>query len=260
MSTTDPHPSTEVLAEYVEGSLPDDTSAGTAAHVERCPVCQDVIEELNAVRTALRDLPAEQPVPEHVSARVFAAISAESAGGVEASSGVEAGDDDTGTVAWFRRRAPRALALAASVAVVGLAGYVAVTSGNGGDVSTAGDAEQAESSAVDAGPKQPNAAQDETNVLRDDADGAGTEVPDPAALRTATRDVWENRAELAPGCGEALAVELGLSLVGSAESGPGVLIVLEDESAGQLQGHVMATCGSTTPEELSAPVTLTRPE
>lgn len=263
MSTTEPHPSTAVLAEYVEGSLPDDTSARTAAHVEQCRACQDVIEQLDAVRAALRDLPPEQPVPAHVSARVFAAISAESASGREASSPVHTSDGgtDTGTVAWFRRRAPRALALAASVAVVGLAGYVAVTSGNGGDLTTAGSSDQAaESSDTDAGPNQPTKAQDETNVLRDEAAGSGTDVPDPATLRTAARDVWETRAEFSPGCGDALAVELGLSLVGSADSGPGVLIVLEDESAGQLQGHLMATCGSTTSEELAVPVTLAQPE
>ncbi|WP_298323375.1 hypothetical protein [Haloactinopolyspora sp.] len=266
MSTTGPHPSSEVLAEYVEGSLTDDTTA-VAAHVERCSDCQDVMEQLNAVRVALRDLPAEQPVPEHVSARLSAAISAEAAGRGESSgASVPGGDADPGTVAWFRRRAPRALALAASVAVVGLAGYVAVTSDDGGgDMTSAGSSGQAgESSELESGPKQHNQAQDESEVLDDDSAepdsaGSGAAAPAPADLRSAVNDVWENDAELAPECGAALAAELGLSLVGSTDSGPGVLVVLEDEAAGQLHGHLVPTCGSTTTEELSVPVTLPRP-
>ncbi len=57
------HPVTEEeLSAYLDGELDDAARAGLEAHVEDCAACREVLEELRAVRQALRDLPRE-PAP-----------------------------------------------------------------------------------------------------------------------------------------------------------------------------------------------------
>ncbi|WP_106538590.1 anti-sigma factor family protein [Haloactinopolyspora alba] len=244
------------LAEYVEGVLDDDSARSTASHVDECPTCRQVVDDLRGVPAALRDLPAEMPVPEHVSARLTAAIAAEHARGSQTHAG-----DDHGTVAWFRRGVPRAVAAAASIAVLGLAGYIAV-GGDGGpdEATTAGSGAESlsESAGENAGSGPgPRVAEDGGSPL--DGQMQELEASTVTELEQATRGVWENRTEMAPGCGSALADQVGLELVGSVEHGSGVLVVLENPDAAQLEGRLVSTCGSTTAEALAAPVTVPVP-
>lgn len=273
MTSAEAHPSIDVLAELVEGSLDEAVTSASQAHVDQCPTCQGVTEQLRGVSSALQQLPAEVAVPEHVSARLSAALAAEAAGsrteaagsrteaaGTRAeavAAGAEPASEDTGPVAWFRRRAPQALALAATVAVVGLVGYV-VTIDDGSDTSTAGSQgdsgeEAAGSAEAESGPGA--RAQDE--AVPDSADALAQSAP--AQLEAQVEQVWESPAELAPNCGEALADELGMDVVGSVESGSGVLIVLSDQEDDQLRGEVVPTCGSTTAESLTSPVVIDIP-
>lgn len=52
------HPVTEEeLSAYLDGELEDAARARFEAHIEDCAACREVLEELRAVRRALRDLP-----------------------------------------------------------------------------------------------------------------------------------------------------------------------------------------------------------
>lgn len=268
MTSAEAHPSTDVLAELAEGSLDEAVTSDSQMHVDQCSACQAIMEQLRGVTAALRQLPAEVAVPEHVSARLSAALAAEAAGTGTQAAGTRAelagraepAADDTGPVAWFRRRAPQALALAATVAVLGLVGYVVTTDTGGSDMSTAG-------SGGDSGEEAAGNAEADTGpgTLAQDRAAPETFLDESAALGTTTEleaqveQVWEQRTELAPGCGDALADELGLDIVGSVESGSGVLIVLSDQEGDQLRGEVVPTCGSTTAESLTSPVVIDIP-
>lgn len=68
MTPTEAHPPTHLLAELAEGVVDDE--GAVQAHVEQCPHCQSVVEQLGQVTVALRSLPAAVPVPGFVSARM----------------------------------------------------------------------------------------------------------------------------------------------------------------------------------------------
>jgi hypothetical protein len=248
------HPAAHELAELVAGAMEGERAARVESHARDCPACQDVLARLGQVSSALHELPAELSVPEHVSARIVAAVGAEH---VSAEASLTAVDDGRsgGEVAWFRRRAPQALAAAASVAVVALAGYVAV-SGDGTDQPTAADSRAGES------------ASDEAAADGDTPDTVGTmDVPrqprsgevDREELTDAVTEVWEQRSEFAPGCGAQLGDELGQGIVGSTAVGAGVLVVLEDTDDAQLDGWLLPTCDSASADALTAPVVIPRP-
>lgn len=277
MSTPEAHPPTHVLADLAEGVLDDAQAGEVQAHVDQCATCQGTLAELAQVSVALRALPAELPVPEFVAARISHALAAERSsggdtGGSDAAESPDAGVGG-GTVAWFRRRLPQGLAAAASVAVLGFAGYVAVEGGGGSDSDSAGDSAAAgaaeDEGADDAGagfgtssdlgrggspsPTGPPVAADEPYTGT-----AAPEAIDPARLTAAVEDIVEQDATAGPNCGVELSEEVGLPVVGSDVFGSGVLIVLDGTET--YDGWLLDTCHSFANATLEPQVSVQKTE
>ncbi|TDE12569.1 hypothetical protein [Jiangella asiatica] len=275
MTAAGAHPPAHVLAELAGGALDARQAREVQAHVGQCAECQAVVEQVTQVGAALRHAPAEVPVPEFVAARIGAALAAEQAAragtvadGVAARSApVRTGaESDGGTVAWFRRRLPTALAAAASVSVLGLAGYVVVTSGSGGDDASSGE--------VAAGSGAESASGDDS--VQSDArvgpapslyEGQGPSAAEEEAtaglsaeqLESAVTEVWESRGQVVDECGQVLADELEQDLVGSKYEYAGVLVVL-DAGDGSLDGWLLDTCNSGSTGQIAEPVTVPIPD
>ncbi|MBB5787171.1 anti-sigma factor family protein [Jiangella mangrovi] len=273
MSGTEAHPPTHVLAELAEGVLDDAQAREVRAHVDQCLDCQASIDELARVTVSLGALPAELPIPEFVAARISHALAAEQAGGgtTTAASAVGAPGPEGGTVAWFRRRLPQGLAAAASVAVVGLAGYVVVSGGTGGGNDSAGDggaevaagAAPSDSSSIDsqrAGPSvRPYTASGDSfsTTLPDAAQEEDSDV-DTAELTAAVATVVQQQSAARLGCGQNLADEQSLPLVGSATDFAGVVVVLD--AGNEYEGWLVPTCNSVSTEEIVDHVLVPKPE
>lgn len=269
MTAAEAHPPTQVLAELAGGALDARQSREAQAHVDQCAQCQETLVRLTRVTATLREAPADVPMPEFVAARIGAALAAEHASRSEPVDGTRGSDDGDpaggeGTVAWFRRKLPASLAAAASVSVLGLAGYVAVTSGggdSGGDDS--GGAEVAAGAAADsAGETTDGALSGQGRALpqdeqRDLEAGPSTVYSQSEALQSplasAVVEIWESRDQVVEGCGQTLADELGLELVGSRNEGSGVLVVL-DAGDGVLAGWRVPTCGDDSSQRITEPV------
>lgn len=255
MSPADAHPPTHVLAELAEGVLDDTQEPEVRAHVDRCLACQTSLDELAQVTVALRGLPAERPIPEFVAARISHALAAERASGVPAS----ADGADGGTVAWFRRRLPQGLAAAASIAVVGLAGYVVVSGGAGGSGNdSAGDGAGV---AVGTVPESPSSmGQRNAPVQTDDVYGEQDLESglDSAELQAAVEAVVQRSTTVSDTCGQTLSSELGMALVGTDTVGAGVLVVLDGGDS--YDGWLLSTCNSLSAEELEPHVEVQKPE
>ncbi|SDT68574.1 anti-sigma factor [Jiangella sp. DSM 45060] len=275
MTTAGAHPPTHVLADLAEGVLDDAQAREVRAHVDDCPTCQATLDELAQVSVALRALPAELPVPEFVAARISHALAAERASGAAATAAsADSASADDGTVAWFRRRLPQGLAAAASVAVLGLAGYVAVGGGGGGnDSDGAGQPAAAEAEAPDeasafsqstpSGVQRdgtPSTAMDTAPPAEDQSVDAAPEALEQTRLITAVTEVVQGDADPAgpDTCGEELADELGLPLVGATNVGSGVLVVLDDTAT--YDGWLITTCASTTNETMQPQVEVPKSE
>lgn len=276
MSTPEAHPPTHELAELPEDTLPDARARELRAHVGQCLACQATLHEVSQVTVALRALPAELPVPEFVAARISHALAAErSSGGSGAdggstAAGAPAGGDAGGTIAWFRRRLPQALAAAASVAVVGLGGYVALTGGGGSDsggdtAAGAADSGVIESQGGEAAPAAPSGsgrngsaqsgAAEEQNDELSTLDGGAGEFTTPTRsaidareLSAEVQGVVRENSSASTGCGQVLSDELGMPLVGSAAVGAGILVVLDGGDS--WDGWLLSTCNSLSTEEL----------
>jgi DNA-binding FrmR family transcriptional regulator len=255
-----------MLAELVEGVLADAQSERIQYHVDQCRTCQSVVTQLHGVTAALRDLPDQITIPEHLAAQVSAALATEQVSRRSMRAGSQ--ERSEGTVAWFRRRVPQVLAAAASVGIIGFAGYV-VTSGNGGSgdgVSVAGAGISAEKSSSRAA----LGAEDQTmkDVAPNMLPGQQRQV-DRGELVAVMTSVWEQRSELTAGCGRSLAEERGQRLIGSTAadtavlgSNPAqeaVLVVLEDDKQEQLSGWLIPTCNSLTSEALTAALVIPVP-
>lgn len=272
MTGTEAHPPTHVLAELTEGVLDGAQAREVRAHVDQCLTCQASIDELAQVTVALGALPAELPVPEFVAARISHALAAErSSGGATAATAGPSGADG-GTVAWFRRRLPQGLAAAASVAVVGLAGYVVVSGGPGGgdDATTAGSGADA---AAEAAPEEDTAigqqrglqpssgggAQDNDSPTLEEGEEYSTVAGiDEAELQAAVEAVVRDRPTGGPDCGQELSEELGQPVVGAETFEAGVLIVLE--GATTYDGWLLDTCHSYSTATLEPQVQVPKAE
>ncbi|WP_026877955.1 hypothetical protein [Jiangella gansuensis] len=271
MTAAEAHPPTQVLAELAGDALDSRQSREIQAHVDQCALCQETLGRLTRVTATLREAPADVPMPEFVAARIGAALAAEHASRSEPADGARgSGDGDPadgegGTVAWFRRKLPASLAAAASVSVLGLAGYVALTSGggdSGGDDS--GGAEVAAGAAADsASETSEGALSGQGRALPQEEDqpdmeaGPSTVYGQPeelaSPLASAVVEIWESRDQVVEGCGQTLADELGLELVGSRNEGSGVLVVL-DAGDGVLAGWQVPTCGDDSSQRITEPV------
>jgi anti-sigma factor RsiW len=61
----------ELLTDYLEGALDEETTRRVEAHLELCPPCAVYLEQLRETSGALRRL-APPPVPEGLAARLAA--------------------------------------------------------------------------------------------------------------------------------------------------------------------------------------------
>jgi hypothetical protein len=162
-----PHVGAEALARYREGDLSGRKSARIRAHLAGCPRCTALDEDLAGVSAMLASAP--MPVmPDQVTARIQAALTAEAARPARLAAGHEAGRPEqpghsrhaAGRAAAGRRwrmpelltpLAARAGALAAAAAVIAGGVYGAVQLAGGPPATSAG-------SASAAGAGQPPAA------------------------------------------------------------------------------------------------------
>ena len=141
--TMDPHVGDDLLADYLEGLLSADDEARVDAHLAQCPACAAARSSFADLRLLLRDAGTRSvPMPPEVFSRLDAVLATEAQTRTHPRDVVPLRD-----AARHRRRAargggsrrlPRILAAAASVAVLGAAGVVAVTVLDGGATPTAG--------------------------------------------------------------------------------------------------------------------------
>lgn len=246
------HPPTHVLAELLAEVLDTSTTADVQAHVGQCAVCQQVMSEIGQVTSALGSLPAELPLSEHVATRLMAALDAEGASRQAELAG------DGGNVAWFRRRLPQALAAAASVSVIGLAGYIAVDSGDqsGNDASTLAEGTNDSAGAADSAPGDDDLVP--PAIAGDNATTFGLEQE--RDIQSTIGDVWRAPTEVVSGCGQQLSRDLGKPLIGSTALDSSVLVVVEDPTAGRLDGWLLPTCDAGPEQAIGSPVSIQVPD
>lgn len=272
MTTTGGHPLDDVLAEHAEGVLEGAQANAVEEHLAACEACRDTLADLTEVTHMLQRAPGTLPIPAEVSARVFAALAAETtvaAADPEADAAVvplrrrtsDASAD--GPVAWFRRRLPQTLAAAASLAVIAFASYVVTSGGgtDGADDASAGQEEAGDSALSEAAP-QADGADTYSLDERTDAELQGDVASGTtAALSQRIADVW--RGELsysaADGCGRALADEQSETLVGSTDFEADVLVVLQSADGTQLTGWRLTTCSDLAGQAVADPVTIDTP-
>lgn len=233
---THDHPTAQVLAEFADGLLTPAATAEIEEHAASCGECRQTVVELGAVASQLHELPSEIAMPADVAARMTAAIERET--DARASRAGDAGPVAAGPVAWFRRRLPQALVATSVVGLLVVFGSVLVNnmpSGGSGDAEVAGG---------DGGGTSLETTDEPLNLDQENPEAQQGPVEDMtrADLRAQIEQVWNDRSEFRPGCGEQLADEQAQTLVGSTELGTGVLIVLED--AGSLNGWVVPACAS----------------
>lgn len=251
------HLEASLLAEHAEGLLGPDDSAAVEAHLEECETCRATTADLASVSAMLAAAPPALPTPAHVVARLDRALTDEAAPAEEPAPVIQ--------VSWFRRRAPQLLAAAATVSVVGLAGWVAAT-GGGGDDDTGGDASVEESAEqydtdADAGAGAEDGdletAEEEAAAAPLDADDGQLAIPvdefeSEIRAVAAQRQATEGGAEA---CGVQLADELAAELVGSAATDltgqSAVLVVLQSDDPQSVHGWVLPACDASIDEALA---------
>lgn len=265
------HPSTDRLADFAADILPTGQATEVDQHLADCAVCRSTIDGLADVADLLQSAPAEVAIPGDVAARVNAAI--ENAADEWAAAADRAHQSATGApVAWFRRRLPRAMAAAASVAVLALAGYVALSDslfGDGADDATVADApapaDEANQLDADVESRPGNEEAEEGS-----ADDAGEDVLSeaeaelaaglsPAQIRSLMREIYNEELAYRDECGRPIAREQGQQLVGSVETESDVLVVLEDTDAEQLNGWLLPACESPSRQATMDVVTIPIP-
>jgi hypothetical protein len=239
---TGAHPSPEEVDALLD---PSGGEPSVAAHVSGCAACASVRDALAEVRSLLRAEAERVPEPPaDLSTRISAALAAagpldserEGAGAVAASADVVPLDSR-------RRRAPRWLAVAAGVAVLGGVGLTTaqlVGSGLGGADSTAGSAVEEAADADAAGPEAPSAVNDGVRPL-----ATGTDY-DPAILseqvEALVADVRTGDVPLAGGGG--LSPQ---SAEGSGEDGQGGALTRLSSEAGIADCLQAIGAGGETP-------------
>ncbi|NJP42996.1 anti-sigma factor family protein [Actinacidiphila epipremni] len=73
----DAHPDVIEIADFAEDLLPAERAAQVRTHIGSCPQCAEVLASLQEIGTLLGDLPAAEPMPADVAARIDAALAAE---------------------------------------------------------------------------------------------------------------------------------------------------------------------------------------
>lgn len=258
------------LAEHAEGLLAQPVADSVEAHLRDCPQCRQTWAALETVTARLAAAPRTLPTPSDVVDRLERALAAE-AGAPRATAAAEPDPAPVVQLSWFRRRAPQLLAAAATVGLLGFAGYAISTSGQGDDSA----AEIATADAPDTGEAAPPVENDEDGAAgpellseeaaEDSATGPLSADPQAApgddALEVEIRGlVGRARAgaapEMAVQCGQPLADAQGAALVGTAPTrllGDGAVLVVLDVGRSTVQGWVLPTCAATAEEALAGP-------
>jgi hypothetical protein len=245
------------LAEHAEGLLGPDEAAAIEAHLQQCETCQSTAADLASVSAMLAAAPTTLPTPAHVVARLDRALADEATPAPEPAPVVQ--------LSWFRRRAPQLLAAAATVGVVGFAGWVATTSGgdddsaeSGGDAAVAESEDQHDADAEAGADGSLERAEEESAAAPLDAEdgelsGAVPELADEIRAVVAREQAEGDEAE--DTCGLPLAEELGLELVGTAATEvtgeTAVLVVVQSDDPGVVHGWVVRACDATSDEALT---------
>ncbi|HEX6337511.1 MAG TPA: hypothetical protein VFZ85_11190 [Jiangellaceae bacterium] len=249
------------LAEHAEGLLGASEAAAAQAHLQECAACRATAARLESVTAMLATAPPTLPTPAHVVAKLDRALADENAGTPLRAPVIQ--------LSWFRRKAPQLLAAAATVGVLGFAGWAITTGSDGGD-----DAEEATTAESGGGEDAPEEAADAGIAADSDLQSADEEAAaeplqaddgELAAPAAALADQIRAVAEQGPGaerdaaddtCGLALADELGAELVGTAATDvtgeAAVLVVVRsDDDPAVVHGWVMPACDATVDEALN---------
>lgn len=244
------------LAEHAEGLLGPDEAAAVEAHLQRCEICRATAADLASVSAMLATAPRTLPTPAHVVARLDRALAMEAAPEPEPAQVVQ--------LSWFRRKAPQLLAAAATVGVLGFAGWVATTGAGGGD-DDSGDAaegaaiaesEEQYDAGAEAGEDSERAAEESAAAPLHAEDGELSAAPPELAdeIRAVVAQEQDDD-DAADTCGLPLAEERGLELVGAAATDvtgePAVVVVLRSSAdPAVVYGWVVPECDATGDEAL----------
>jgi hypothetical protein len=246
------------LAEHAEGLLGAREAAAVEAHLGECEACRATAADLASVSAMLAAAPPTLRTPAHVVARLDRALTDEVTRTPEPAPVIQ--------LSWFRRRAPQLLAAAATVGVLGFAGWV-VASGSGDD--DAGEATTAESSggedarddAADGGlatDSDLESAEEESAAAPLQSEDGEFPAPPPELADQIRAIAEQGPAERGADdtCGLALAEELGDELVGAAETDvtgeAAVLVVVRSDNPAFVDGWVLPDCDATADEVLTA--------
>lgn len=266
------------LAEHAEGLLEPEHADAVEAHLGSCERCRRSAAALESVAAQLAAAPSELPTPPDVTARLDRALVAERERlGTAGQAADDGGSAPVLQLGWFRRRAPQLLAAAATVGVLGFAGYAIATSGlGGGSDSESGAMEIASDQAGDRdapaedGAVEDDAADEEAATLQEES-ADETDAPPragaPEALYSSDALEAEVRAlvgrvnagaevDAEPGCGMVLAEELGLDLVGSAPTkvtGEDAVLAVVEVTDSVVGGWVLPGCDASSDGALSEP-------
>ncbi|MEU0100807.1 hypothetical protein ABZ174_20205, partial [Streptomyces sp. NPDC006267] len=71
------HPEVSEISDLTEGLLPPSRAVEVRQHLARCDLCSEVQGSLEEIRGLLGTMPAPEPMPEDIAARIDAALAAE---------------------------------------------------------------------------------------------------------------------------------------------------------------------------------------
>ncbi|MGW1336619.1 anti-sigma factor family protein, partial [Streptomyces rubiginosohelvolus] len=71
------HPEVSEISDLTEGLLTPSRTAEVQQHIAECDLCAEVRDSLDEVRGLLGTMPDPEPMPEHIAARIDAALAAE---------------------------------------------------------------------------------------------------------------------------------------------------------------------------------------
>ena len=235
----------ELLLDFVAGSLPPDDHRAVEAHLENCEECRAEETALVALRTLDEGAPMLSPLERtHLESAVMA--------------GVSARDDDAVVALEPRRskagaRIAQALGAAAVVAVIATFGYLAIAGGGeDSDLQTAGDtsSESRDRAGLEEGPEL-SAPQDGGGA---DQGGGGEALADDAAETTTAASAGGSFAEPQPTFEVVGAVtsdrleRLGESSLGSVRFAHAYRAD-DDASGGDLLGHLVEVAAEVSGED-----------
>ncbi|HEX6232596.1 MAG TPA: hypothetical protein VFZ63_05675 [Jiangellaceae bacterium] len=243
------------LAEHAEGLLGVDEAAYVEAHLQQCEICRATAADLASVSAMLAAAPRTLPTPAHVVDRLDRALAVAAAPEPEPARVVQ--------LSWFRRKAPQLLAAAATVGILGFAGWVATTGAGGDDSEDAAEGaaiaepEEQYDAGAEAGADSERAAEESAAAPLHAEDGELSAAPPELAdeIRIVVAQEQDGDDDAADTCGLPLAEERGLELVGAAATDvtgePAVLVVLRSSAdPAVVYGWVVPECDATGDEAL----------